>query len=504
LIKYSYANTTGSGSPNFETLNGYYPAGDGYSESRVPRGGGANDGYWVSSFRFSYVISNTKKDEALSRIYQIHEKPAKKVEKAIPDEFLKFTDRYDLTHLIHLSTETSEIPTDFYKDGILIDSDRADARNKSGRKNIDFDNIYYVPFSDMQKAELIAPVIVGDETQGKLNRAGAVYSTDFDRIVITMFEDVSKAKNQDYQSLYTADAVGENRFTNAKKMGFNNVNYSLAQPSISADGATLFMVSDVPGGYGGTDIYVSYFHRGQWALPQNLGPSINTEKDEAYPFIHKDGTLYFSSDGHDGIGGLDVFEATKVGTDYLVFNLGAPINSPYNDLGFIINDVKRTGYFASNRVGGYGFNDIYEVNVIALSKDMLLTGDGNLQDIKEIKVKVNVVDEFTNLPITGAYIKFINSITNELDVLKSNKQDSNTFTASTAYNYQVGITASGYERMKEIDVQDLTKIGDVNEIEMTIKMTTNKVILSVGDFVKYEGEILEDVPVKLINLRNGN
>ncbi len=315
-----------------------------------------------------------------------------------------------------------------------------------------------------------------------------------------MFEDVSKAKNEDFQSLYTADAAGENRFTNVKKMGFNNVNYSLAQPSLSADGVTLFMVSDVPGGYGGTDIYVSYFHRGQWTLPQNLGPSINTEKDEAYPFIHKDGTLYFSSDGHEGVGGLDVFEATKVGNDYLVFNLGAPINSPYNDLGFIINDVKRTGYFASNRVGGYNYNDIYEVNVRALSKDMLLTGDDNLQDIKEIKVKVNVVDEFTNLPIVGAYIKLSNTFTNQLEVEKSNKQGYNTFTASTGNSYQVGVTASGYERMKEVDVQDLSKIGDANEIEVTIKMVSNKVILSIGGFVKYNGEIVENVPVKLINI----
>ncbi len=162
LKKYSYTNNTGVGEVEFETLNGYYPAGDSYSESLIPRGGGANDGYWVSSIRFSYIISNTKKDDALSRIYQIHEKPAKKVDDAIPDEFLKFTNRYDLTHLIHLSGEASEIPTGFYKDGILIDSDRADARNKSGRKDGSFYNIYYVPFSDLQKAELIAPVIVGD------------------------------------------------------------------------------------------------------------------------------------------------------------------------------------------------------------------------------------------------------------------------------------------------------------------------------------------------------
>jgi len=125
-----------------------------------------------------------------------------------------------------------------------------------------------------------------------------------------------------------------------------------AHPSISADGLSLYFVSDMPGGYGGKDIWkVTRGSEGDdWSEPENLGPDINTEGDEMFPFIHTDGALYFSSDGWPGMGGLDIFRAKQDDNGrWNVENLRYPINSPADDFGIIIQKTKEKGFFSSTR-----------------------------------------------------------------------------------------------------------------------------------------------------------
>lgn len=151
------------------------------------------------------------------------------------------------------------------------------------------------------------------------------------------------------------------RMRDITPMPFNNVNYSCAHPTITADGKWMYFTSDMPGGFGETDIYVAeILGNGLTDKPVNLGTTINTEGKEMFPFV-LEGMLYFSSDGHYGLGGLDVFQ-TKIDDkgDYgEPKNLGKPINSNRDDFAYIIAEDKQSGYFSSNRARGKGDDDIY-------------------------------------------------------------------------------------------------------------------------------------------------
>lgn len=152
---------------------------------------------------------------------------------------------------------------------------------------------------------------------------------------------------------YTLTAKG---WTNAGEFPYNNADYSVGHPALSENGNTMYFVSDMAGGFGGTDIYVTYqTAKNTWSKPLNLGNKINTEGNEVFPFFDEQNKqLYFSSNGHFGLGGLDVFCAI----DDEVRNLSMPINSKFDDFAFIIDSEKNTGYFSSNR------NEVYLTDAI--------------------------------------------------------------------------------------------------------------------------------------------
>lgn len=139
----------------------------------------------------------------------------------------------------------------------------------------------------------------------------------------------------------------------------------VAHPSISADELTLYFVSNIPGGYGGKDLWkvTRTTPSDSWGEPINLGPEINTPMNEMFPFIHSDGTLYFSSDGHPGMGGLDIFRATPLedGDGWKVENMRYPINSPSDDFGIAFEKEREAGYFSSRRrdLGARGGDNVY-------------------------------------------------------------------------------------------------------------------------------------------------
>jgi outer membrane protein OmpA-like peptidoglycan-associated protein len=161
--------------------------------------------------------------------------------------------------------------------------------------------------------------------------------------------------------IYSADLV-DGKWTNVQATNLNNANYIVYHPSLSADGKSLYFASDMPGGTGGTDIYRSAVNEdGSLGTPQNMGPVVNTEGNEGFPFIYEEGTLYFSSDGHVGLGLMDVFAAVKDETGAIVnvINLGEPINSKKDDFGYYLVEDGFKGYISSNRKGGKGGDDIY-------------------------------------------------------------------------------------------------------------------------------------------------
>ncbi|MEE9363160.1 MAG: OmpA family protein [Cellulophaga sp.] len=146
-----------------------------------------------------------------------------------------------------------------------------------------------------------------------------------------------------------------------KEVSFSSDLYSVAHPALSPDEKQLFFVSDMPNSVGASDIYyVSIKENDSYGKPINAGKNINTEGRESFPFISKNGTLFFSSDGHPGLGGLDVFAIeTKDLAEGKILNLGKPVNSVQDDFTYVIDSEINEGYFASNRKGGKGDDDIY-------------------------------------------------------------------------------------------------------------------------------------------------
>lgn len=131
---------------------------------------------------------------------------------------------------------------------------------------------------------------------------------------------------------------------------FNNEYYNITTPFISPDGKRLFFASDNPAGFGGTDLYYCNWKVDYWEDPVNMGPEINTSGNESYPFVNREGGLFFSSDGHPGLGGKDIFYTKEVKNKWLVpVHLDSPINSKYDDFGLIADSVMNSGYFSSKR-----------------------------------------------------------------------------------------------------------------------------------------------------------
>lgn len=222
---------------------------------------------------------------------------------------------------------------------------------------------------------------------GKLNHkyhdGPASFSADGSKLFLTRNSMDGKSEDGFIRlKIYEADGGGKSWDT-PKSLPFNDNEYSVAHPSIAADGSALYFASNMPGGYGGMDLYVSYYLNGRWEPPVNLGPSINTEGNEVFPFIHEDGTLYFSSDGHTGLGGLDIYLAKEsYGQWSDPTNLGFPVNSVSDDFGISLNERKTHGYFASNREGGKGGDDIYSFSKLSIEVEVLVV-DKNSQTALE-------------------------------------------------------------------------------------------------------------------------
>ena len=222
------------------------------------------------------------------------------------------------------------------------------------------------------------PVRYDANVNSKFHEATPVFTKDGNTMYFTRnnYLDGKKGKDANKVTLlkiYKATLVN-NRWTNVTELPFNSNNFSTAHPALSPDEQTLYFVSDRPGTIGQSDLYkVAINSNGTYGEPINLGVEINTEGRETFPFVTKDNQLYFASDGHPGLGGLDVF-TTKINNDGSfgeVENDGAEVNSPKDDFGYYRDSGINKGFFSSNRDGGLGSDDIYRFTSIDKCKQIL-------------------------------------------------------------------------------------------------------------------------------------
>lgn len=233
------------------------------------------------------------------------------------------------------------------------------------------------------------------ELNTKFHEASVSASADSKTIYFTRnnFEDGKMGKSDEglvKLKIYMARADGQGGWSDVVGLPFNSDEYSVVHPSVSTDGRHLYFASNMPGGYGGMDLYVSDLENGRWGPPINLGPVVNTEGNEIFPFIASNNRLYFASNGHIGLGGLDIYYSTpaakKRDSWNIPVNLGFPINSNHDDFGIIFGGDLTWGFFSSDRDGGVGRDDIYGFQKSASP------------------VEIYVYDAYSRLPVSGAAV----------------------------------------------------------------------------------------------------
>ena len=305
------------------------------------------------------------------------------------------------------------------------------ARNKSRRSYGWNDQPYLDIYSATKTDEVIgsAELIPGD-VNTKYHEGTVAFSADGKRMYFDRnnYFKGKYAKDEDgvnQLSLYTAEWIN-GKWADVTPVPFNDKNYSTGHPSLSKDGKTLYFVSDRPGGVGSSDIYkVSVDANGNFGSPENMS-TVNTEGKEVFPFVADSGALFFSSDGHLGLGGLDVFKYT----DGRVSNLAMPINSSSDDFAFTMNESTMTGFVSSDRQGGKGSDDIYMVNEIPSC---------------DIEIVATVIDTATGDAIAGAQVDMYDAQRNKLGTKMSNGSGQVVFMGVCDETYGLTAQKDGYE-----------------------------------------------------------
>ncbi|WP_445721666.1 OmpA family protein [Flavobacterium sp.] len=269
-----------------------------------------------------------------------------------------------------INTQYYDFGPAFYNDAIVFTSSRPDivlVKKKHKWTNQNFTDLYISKISN--DSVLSEPENFSTAINSKFNEASPVFTKDGKTMYFTrnnyLVGKKGKDKGMDKErttliKIYRAELINE-EWTNIKELPFNSDSYSTAHPALSLDEKTLYFSSDRPGTIGGADIFKVTIHNNKYSKPENLGLNINTKGRESFPFIGPNNSLYFASDGHLGLGGLDIFESKIIDNEFQPpTNIGKPINSSFDDFGFIINEMNR-GFFTSNRKEGKGFDDIYQL-----------------------------------------------------------------------------------------------------------------------------------------------
>ena len=293
----------------------------------------------------------------------------------------------------------SDISSDKTDFGAVLTNDNSvyfsSARNTSRRNS----NWNEEPYLDLYKATYnsngtISEAVALDNLNTKWHDGPATVSADGKTMYYgsESFNEKEytkdKAKKSKFGKIYLYKSTfEEGKWTNSKPLPFNNAAYDVRNPSLSKDGKTLYFSSNMPGGFGAEDIWKVTINGDTYGKPENLGSKINTEANESFPFITEDNILYFSSNGKEGFGGLDVFKI-DLNKASEVINIGAPVNTEKDDFSFTYNTNKKVGFFSSNRTGN---DDIYKADPVCAVQAIAVVKDAKTGTIIE-QAKVVLVD----------------------------------------------------------------------------------------------------------------
>ena len=397
------------------------------------------------------------------------------------DKIIKKGKRFNVQNLKDINTVSSDFGAFTFDNALYLTS----GRKQRGSKNKKYDNYSadeeYV--LDIFKYDIINDVYINetplDAINTKYHEGVIAFSPSGDTMYFAREAYYSKSYYKDsiikngstneqvsVINLYRATRCTKKEITwknngncnfnkgwNVSELEINSAYYSMKNPALSCDGKTLYFSSDMPGGFGNYDIYKSEIKEdGSLEEPVNLGQQINTEEQEVFPHMCCDDTLYFSSNGHLGIGGLDVFYSKSVDGKWSnVRNVGLPVNSNSDDFAFRMGDDCTNGFISSNRSGGVGSDDIYAVKKIRPLCDILLESI--------------VVDAKTDLPIDAA----LTSIKDNTGIINNSKETNQDGQVDYMFEcddeIQLMVSKEGYES-KMIDI----KLLDIDPPLLKIKL----------------------------------
>ena len=316
---------------------------------------------------------------------------------------------------------------------------------------------------------------VEGEVNSKFHDGPITFNSEGNLIYFTRNNYFESKKGKDSQGInnlkiFKAQLV-EGEWKNISEVHFNNDEYSVGHPSLSADGKKLYFASNMPGSIGGTDIFVAdVLEGGNLGEPKNMGAVVNTEGNEMFPFIHNNGTLFFASDGHVGYGMLDVFATiTNIENEPVnILNLGEPINSKLDDFSYFLSEDGFSGYISSNREGGVGDDDIYAftripplmlkgqifdaVNNDPIENAIVVLTDSDGKEITQFITESNgyyehLIDRDSNYKLEGSKEKYTNSSVNFSSFNLEDKQE-------IIVNLNIGLKP----------VEDVVVLADLNNI----------------------------------------
>lgn len=383
----------------------------------------------------------------------------------------------------------------YYRDGLIFASERKVekyVKRSSSSSNKPFLKLFFVQMlsSNIESPNSPScdfiygkPKMFSEELGTRYHEASAVFTADEREVFFTRSttgEDLGANNGNSlvYRlQLYHSEWMGES-WSKPQSLSFNSRTYSCAHPALSEDGRFLFFSADIPGGYGGMDLYMVERVGKRWGQPINLGSQINTEGNEVFPTVDQSGRIYFASDGQIGLGGLDVYYTEELEKDLWSTpeNLGYPINTIADDFGMVFDIDGTCGYFTSNRAGGAGGDDIYTFTKQSAS------------------IQVRIVDAETKAPIGNIMVE--ENCNN--DAFMTNANGVVLFDLARGSCCQFQVEADNYYPNQLNKCLNDLKAVDKNTITIELRPRLNFGIKGVI-FDELTGLPLQAVKVKLIN-----
>ncbi len=352
-----------------------------YTEALMSNGKYSDAEYWIMKYR-EVAGADSRTDKIVESLQNIG---------WLIQDSLNF-----VINKLSINSENADCAPVIYNNGIVFSSSR-----KRGEiiqrvhewTDLPFFTLYY---SKGKGDKLAEPELFASSITTKFNNATLCFNKKGDELYITRNNitegDIKRSDSGVVKlNIYHFMKSGT-KWVDESSFQYNSDQFNCAHPCLSPDGSKLFFASDMPGGFGGLDLYVCSKKGNGWEKPENLGPNINTSGNDCFPFVDDKDGLFYATNGRGGLGGHDIFYCAKSFDGYSEpENLGYPINSPADDFGWAQNETGSSGYFSSNREGRGQNDDIYSFNRASYPLNLL------------------VIDSKTKMPLTASRVKVMES-----------------------------------------------------------------------------------------------